>query len=87
MNLTQRTFHAKQLSLACYCFTHTVSASNGLGKTFYFSLLQKMYSDFALQGLEDEKLNSKVYQTIVNRIQMEEAAACVTETPREDEYE
>lgn len=46
-----------------------------------------MYSDFALQGLEDEKLNSKVYQTIVNRIQMEEAAACVTETSREEEYE
>ena len=49
--------------------------------------LQKIYSDFALQGLEDEKLNTKVYQTIVNRIHLEETAASVTETSRDDDYE
>lgn len=53
----------------------------------YFLFLQKIYSDFALQGLEDEKLNTKVYQTIVNRIHLEETAASVTETSRDDDYE
>jgi hypothetical protein len=44
-----------------------------------------MYSDFALQGYEEEKLNSKAYQTIINRIQMEEAAASVNDSSREDD--
>ena len=44
-----------------------------------------MYSDFSLQGFEEEKLNSKPYQTIINRIQMEEAAASVNDSCREDE--
>lgn len=37
------------------------------------ALLQKIYSDFELQGIDDECLNSKVYQTIQRRIQFEEA--------------
>ena len=41
---------------------------------------QKVHSEFSLQGLEEEKLNSKAYQTILNRIQMEEAAASVNES-------
>lgn len=48
---------------------------------------QKMYSEFSLQGFEVEKLNSKAFQTVLNRIQMEEAAASVNESScsREDE--
>lgn len=42
-----------------------------------------MYSDFTLQGYEEEKLNSKSYQTVINRIQLEEAAASVTDSGRE----
>lgn len=37
-----------------------------------------MYSDFELQGIEEEKLNNKAYQTVMQRIQMEEAAASVS---------
>ena len=40
--------------------------------------LQKMYSDFELQGIEEDKLNSKIYQTVMDRIKMEEAAASVS---------
>ena len=47
-------------------------------KPFIYYSNQKIYSDFELQGLEEEKLNSKVYQTIMSRIQMEEAAASVS---------
>lgn len=46
-------------------------------KTFFVSF-KKIYSDFELQGIEEEKLNSKVYQTIMSRIQLEEAAASVS---------
>jgi hypothetical protein len=41
-------------------------------------IVRKIYSDFELQGIEEEKLNSKVYQTIMSRIQLEEAAASVS---------
>ncbi|KAH8031175.1 hypothetical protein HPB51_013632 [Rhipicephalus microplus] len=39
----------------------------------------KLYSDFELQGIEEEKLNSKVYQTVCSRLQLEEAAASVSD--------
>jgi len=42
-----------------------------------------MNSDFALQGYEEEKLNSKSYQTVISRIHLEEAAASVLDTSRE----
>lgn len=48
---------------------------------------QKMYSEFSLQGFEDEKLNSKAFQTVLNRIQMEEAAASVNESSSSREEE
>lgn len=44
-----------------------------------------MYSDFALQGYEEDKLNSKAYQTIINRLQVEEAAASVNDSSKEDD--
>lgn len=62
---------------------------------------QKVYYDFSLQGYEEEKLNSRTYQTVISRIQMEETAASVIEptsssasanvtaasTSRDDEHE
>jgi len=33
-------------------------------------LLQKCHSDFELQGVADGDLNSKMYQAIVNRLQV-----------------
>src|SRR5699024_8492490 len=43
-----------------------------------FFLLQKMYSDFELQAILEDKLNTRTYQTIIDRIKMEEAAASVS---------
>lgn len=37
-----------------------------------------MYSDFEMQGIEEDKLNSAIYQAIMDRIKMEEAAASVS---------
>ncbi|KAI8425584.1 hypothetical protein MSG28_011407 [Choristoneura fumiferana] len=36
-------------------------------------ILKKMYSDFELQGVIDDKLNSKVYQNVASRMHTEEA--------------
>ncbi|XP_013399919.1 calcium-dependent secretion activator 1 [Lingula anatina] len=39
----------------------------------YQTIAKKCYSDFELQGVSEEILNSKTYQTICNRLQVEEA--------------
>lgn len=47
-----------------------------------------MYSDFELQGIEEEKLNNLTYKQIMQRIQMEEAAASVSnDLHREEDSE
>ncbi|UYV74068.1 hypothetical protein LAZ67_11002026 [Cordylochernes scorpioides] len=50
-------------------------------------ITKKVYSDFELQGIEEEKLNSKTYQTISQRVQVEEAAASVTEASHREKDE
>lgn len=39
------------------------------------NIMQKIYADMSLQGVPEEKLNIKTYQTIMSRLKMEEAAA------------
>lgn len=41
-------------------------------------MLQKIYSDFELHGVMEDKLNSKAYQTIAQRMQTEEATCALT---------
>lgn len=43
------------------------------------SSLQKKYRDFRLQGVLDSTLNSKMYDTVRNRLTLEEATASVRE--------
>lgn len=45
---------------------------------------QKLYSDFELQGVMEDKLNSKAYQTVANRMQAEEAT-CQMSMPEGDD--
>ncbi|KAK5973403.1 MHD1 domain-containing protein [Trichostrongylus colubriformis] len=42
-------------------------------------IVKKMYSDFELQGIDEEKLNSKLYQSINRRLQLEEANVALHE--------
>lgn len=37
------------------------------------SIMPKIYADMSLQGVPEEKLNLKTYQTIMSRLKMEEA--------------
>ncbi|XP_065165324.1 calcium-dependent secretion activator isoform X3 [Atheta coriaria] len=41
-------------------------------------IFKKVYSDFELQGIMEDKLNSKAYQTIAARMQTEEATCALT---------
>lgn len=41
-------------------------------------LMQKSYRDFRLQGVLDGTLNNKSYETVYNRLAIEEATAAVS---------
>ncbi|CAJ0603670.1 unnamed protein product [Cylicocyclus nassatus] len=42
-------------------------------------IVKKVYSDFELQGIDEEKLNDKMYQAISRRMQLEEANVALHE--------
>ncbi|XP_029288719.1 calcium-dependent secretion activator 1-like [Cottoperca gobio] len=42
-------------------------------------VVKKKYRDFRLQGVLDSTLNSKMYETVRNRLTLEEATASVRE--------
>ncbi|XP_076236618.1 calcium-dependent secretion activator 1 isoform X2 [Calliopsis andreniformis] len=48
-------------------------------------IVKKIYSDFELQGIEQEKLNSMTYQTISKRMQTEEATCALTMSAQNEE--
>lgn len=73
-------WYAAQMSLLCSWLSERLD--HGLHSIQLSALLhiaRKLYSDFELQGIEEEKLNSKVYQTVCSRLQLEEAAASVSD--------
>ncbi|XP_064537610.1 calcium-dependent secretion activator isoform X4 [Drosophila montana] len=41
-------------------------------------IIKKIYSDFELQGVLEDKLNSKAYQTVIQRMNAEEATCALT---------
>ncbi|KAG8194997.1 hypothetical protein JTE90_008171 [Oedothorax gibbosus] len=69
-------WYAAQVTMICTWLSERLD--HGL-HSFQLSALshiaKKLYSDFELQGIEEEKLNSKTYQTITSRLQLEEATS------------
>ncbi len=58
-----------------FCFMpHTYSLQLSV-----YLFFQKKYRDFRLQGVLDSTLNSKMYETVRNRLILEEATASVRE--------
>jgi calcium-dependent secretion activator len=47
-------------------------------------IVKKLYSDFELQGVIEDKLNSKTYQTASQRMQTEEATCALTSGSSKD---
>lgn len=66
--LSERLDHSLHL-YQCTCLAHIV---------------KKIYSDFELQGVIEEKLNSTTYQTISKRMQTEEASCALTSVQNEE---
>nr|XP_042901985.1 calcium-dependent secretion activator isoform X9 [Parasteatoda tepidariorum] len=81
-------WYAAQVSMICAWLSERLD--HGL-HSFQLSALshiaKKLYSDFELQGIEEEKLNSKTYQTITSRLQLEEAASSVNDSREKDDSE
>lgn len=46
-----------------------------------------MYSDFELQGVIDDKLNSKIYQNVAARMHTEEATCSLLLTQQDARYD
>ncbi|EGT54091.1 hypothetical protein CAEBREN_32136 [Caenorhabditis brenneri] len=60
----------------------TERLQQSLSATQYISLsniVKKVYQDFALQGIDEERLNSKTYQSISRRLQLEESNSHIQE--------
>jgi len=47
--------------------------------------VKKIYSDFELQGVMEEKLNTKTYQTVDKRMKTEEATCALTMSAQNEE--
>ncbi len=47
--------------------------------------MQKLYSDSELQGVMEDKLNSRTYQTVSQRMNTEEATCALTMGSRRDD--
>lgn len=67
--LSERLDHSLHL-YQCTCLAHIV---------------KKIYSDFELQAIAENKLNSKTYQTISQRMQTEEATCALTMSAQNEE--
>ncbi|BES90668.1 DUF1041 [Nesidiocoris tenuis] len=67
--LSERIDHSLHPS-QCTCLAHIV---------------KKLYSDFELQGVMEDKLNSKTYQTVSQRMQTEEATCALTMSSQQEE--
>lgn len=48
-------------------------------------MMKKIYSNFELQGVMEDKLNSKTYQAIAQRMQTEEATCALSMSAQNDE--
>lgn len=84
--ITSILFCRRTKSIVCCCFLLKVRMSYLWQKnnflsvfTVCFSLWQKKYRDFRLQGVLDSTLNYKMYETVRNRLTLEEATASVRE--------
>lgn len=54
--------------------------SNNFSKSLILNIyFKKIYSDFELHGIDEERLNSKTYQSITRRLQLEETNSALND--------
>ncbi|XP_049781313.1 calcium-dependent secretion activator-like [Schistocerca gregaria] len=78
-------WYTAQIQLLCNWLSERLDHSLHLYQcTCLAHIIKKLYSDFELQGVMEDKLNSKTYQTISQRMQTEEATCALTMNTRHD---
>ncbi|XP_064604151.1 calcium-dependent secretion activator 1-like isoform X2 [Liolophura sinensis] len=73
-------WYTGQMKMMCDWLTDRLDLSlHPYQLTCIMTINRKCYSDFELQGVPENVLNSKTYQTICSRLQVEEATQSVTQ--------
>lgn len=82
-------WYIAQMQIICNWLSERIDHSLHLYQCSCLAVIvKKLYSDFELQGVMEDKLNSKVHQTVASRMQTEEAT-CALSMPQgsgDDEY-
>ncbi|XP_035825527.1 calcium-dependent secretion activator 1 isoform X6 [Aplysia californica] len=74
-------WYTGQMKMICDWLTDRLDLSlHPYQLTCLMTINRKCFSDFELQGVPDNTLNSKTYQTICSRLQVEEATQSVTQS-------
>ncbi|KAL5015108.1 hypothetical protein ScPMuIL_009378 [Solemya velum] len=74
-------WYTGQMKMTCDWLTDRLDLSlHPYQLTCIANINRKCYSDFELQGVPENTLNSKTYQTICSRLQVEEATQSVTQS-------
>ncbi|GLV43173.1 Calcium-dependent secretion activator [Carabus blaptoides fortunei] len=72
-------WYTSQINMLCNWLSERLDHSLHLYQcTCLAHIVKKIYSDFELQGVMEDKLNSKAYQTVSQRMQTEEATCALT---------
>ncbi|CAD7094035.1 unnamed protein product [Hermetia illucens] len=78
-------WYTQQINMLCNWLSERLDHSLHFYQcTCLAHIVKKIYSDFELQGVMEEKLNSKAYQTVAQRMQTEEATCSLTMNTGED---
>ncbi|XP_046406237.1 calcium-dependent secretion activator, partial [Ischnura elegans] len=78
-------WYTAQIQLLCNWLTERMDHSlHPYQCTCLLQVVKKLYSDFELQGVMEDKLNSKTYQTVSQRMQTEETTCELTMSTRKD---
>ncbi|XP_070192470.1 calcium-dependent secretion activator 1-like isoform X1 [Littorina saxatilis] len=73
-------WYTGQMKMTCDWLTDRLDLSlHPYQLTCLMTITRKVFSDFELQGVPENTLNSKTYQTICSRLQVEEATQSVTQ--------
>ncbi|XP_076448104.1 calcium-dependent secretion activator 1-like [Babylonia areolata] len=73
-------WYSGQMKMICDWLTDRLDLSlHPYQLTCLMTITKKVYSDFELQGVPENTLNNKTYQTICSRLQVEEATQSVTQ--------
>lgn len=85
-DLRLQQWYTAQIQMLCNWLSERLDHSLHLYQcTCLAHIVKKIYSDFELQGVMEEKLNTKTYQTIEKRMKTEEATCALNMSAQNEE--